>query len=129
MLEEDFDDQITFSHKDRQWIVHPEVVKYICKSDERYHVPHISCPTRIQEAKKEHRHNSEMGIAGLTVSDELANGYYEHFKRMHLPGKTFRNITRWRQLEKKVAETLQRIHAAPDMGRYWNSKIFIKRRT
>ena len=123
MSEEDFNDQITFSHKDQQWIVHPEVVKYICQSDERYHVPHISCPARIQEAKKEHGRNPEMGISGLNISDKLANGYYEHFKRMHMPGKIFRNITRWRRLEKKVAETLKRIRAAPDMGRYWNSRI------
>ena len=86
--EEDFNEQITFSHKKQQWIAHPSVIKYICQSDERYHEPHISCQARLQEAKKEHRTNKEMGIAGLKASDEVTDKFYDYHKRLHMLDKS-----------------------------------------
>ena len=115
----DFDEMTCYNNC--KVFAHPKVIEWVCNSEQQFSQRNMNCSSRLQEAKKRHGENTEIGFVGLDLD---RNEKYRMYEKYKIDNKiNFKDVDRWEWLCSKIDSTLKKINQAPDMGTYWSSHV------
>ena len=115
----EFDEMTCYN--DCKIFAHPKVIEWVCNSEEQFSQRNMNCSSRLQEAKKVHGENTELGFVGLNLDTNEKYRLYEKYK---IENKiNFKDVDRWEWLSLEIDSIVQKINQAPNMGTYWSSHV------
>lgn len=105
-------------------VAHPKVINWVCNAEQQFAQRNMNCMARLQQAKKEHAGNDEIGFVGLSMEKNDKFRLYEKYKITH--DINYKDVDRWEWLSHKVQKTVRDIKSCSAMGTYWSSTVKTK---